>query len=330
MSKWKIIALILVIIGLGWFLYGLFYTVGFIEYSLSGISGWIIIFGAPGSLLSYIGYRCMKKHRVSVEGIRTRKEKSVQLSAGLLLLSIGLTISYVLVSSPLSEEPEPPLPQGLPNDVLHANLLHTNIYGEITVRVEEQAFVTPCGYNATLDGDFPVKSGVPNPSIFHHTARLEVFFPEMTSFTGRWSGSEAELMLKDPINTTFVADTHSSSWGEILYGDDEYITPYLEVTNFLIDRNYCGQWIEAEATMDVFFPRSVGVGQFVNEKKHLSRNFKFLVVLPKEYLMLSEHEYWEGGIDRRNPVGELALSLALLALPFISLGAYNIYKAVTS
>lgn len=69
MNKWKISAILLVVVSTIWLLLGFSYIAYCLAEGIAWYLGWLIAFGAPCSLAFYAGYRCLKKSRVPIEDV---------------------------------------------------------------------------------------------------------------------------------------------------------------------------------------------------------------------------------------------------------------------
>lgn len=213
-------------------------------------------------------------------------QKKAHRTVGIILLTSFCLIFAYIFAHPAYHF-EPPLPSGIPNNLLQKDVSWKGIdmtgYMLISEEISEFVFI----YNGS--------GAMENPN-----ATLRVYFKSCVTLEGIWTGSDATLIFKGPYTVTFPAQTRRRSWGDTIWGENEKVEPYLDVIflNFSLNNllNKClHNWVEVEVSMDIRYPFAISPWSFVNEEASLDRSFRFYVVSLKDSEMLQAHEDWEYG-----------------------------------
>jgi hypothetical protein len=240
----------------------------------------------------------MRKVPTTKRGMAGVRKRSV---LAVILILLGLLMLSSAVYSHIAAGDEPRYPDEAPRDVPLLEL--ANKATDVPkISTDSSSFLIPCD------------EGV----------RINVLFEEKASVNGLWSGSNPMMQITAPYSNTFSADAHQETWGTQLPDNVKRIEPSITVT-FLVGKDYVHKWIQATASVEVVYPVRIegfniycpGGRCFRDEQELLSRDLRFFVLSPEEFVVVGQYIKWHdsrGGEQRLFAASALFLSVGLLVV----------------
>lgn len=172
----------------------------------------------------------------------------------------------------LANRPQPPFPTEIPNSVSWLG------GKERIIGLEEHTFLV----------------------VYDSEARIRVNFQKMNSIKGLWNGDYLEFAIVTPFHEKFVAESQTTSWGNMLITQDydlSTFTPWIR-TAFSIDKIYYHQWLTANVKLGISYPvytnsQAGFLPRFENKTTTFEHSLQLFVASPEEFQMVVDYQDWE-------------------------------------